>query len=90
MSLESASTPAWDPSSRTPQHSAFCASPEGLPPSQQVSQDTVGSASRRLPESSATPLASQHVLLDDRLLGVKLNVVVNGGEYNNKEMEAVV
>jgi len=71
------SSPAWDPSSRTPQ-----------PPSQSVDPE--------VPPNSCTSLASPsrpidpHVLLDPRLVNVGLKVIVNGGKYQETELNALI
>jgi hypothetical protein len=64
------SSPAWNPSSRTPvppflgSEEASCSSPQQQGPT--------------------------HPLLDSRLIGVKVKVLVNGGEHKDKEMVVAV
>ena len=68
------SSPAWDPSSRTP----------ALP----LENDTsIVDDGQDLALSSDNPT---HPLLDSRLVGVRLKVVVNGGDYNDKEVVAFI
>ena len=75
----SVSTPAWDPSSRSPMPaSEFSVSfPPCGPPVQ------VGSTNQIVNRSSSH-------LLDRRLIGITLTVLVNGGEYENKELDSYV
>ena len=77
------SSPAWDPSSHTPQ-------PDRSPsPSQFVDPEH--------PPKSCTSLTSlsrlidpDHVLLDPRLVNVGLKVIVNGGKYKESELTALI
>lgn len=79
------SSPAWDPSSRTPQPNLH------LSPSQ--SEDALldppdhSCASSTFPSQPVDP---EHVLLDPRLVNVNLRVVINGGQYEGKEITAFV
>ena len=87
------SSPAWNPSSRTPQpnpaHSHASRSPS-------PSLDRVSSSPQHNPHSlaspstSADPLDERHILLDSRLLNAQLRVVVTGGTFNQKELTASV
>lgn len=81
----SSSTPAWDPSSRSPipDLSGFL-SPSQTPFSPLAS--SVASTSRV--SDSRQPEAQPHFFLNSRLLGATLKVVVNGGEYKDKELDA--
>lgn len=84
------SSPAWNPSSRTPQpnpdHSlASCSS--------SPSRDRFSLSPQHSPiHSPASPGTStdlpeeRHILLDSRLLNAQLRVVVNGGTFNQKEL----
>jgi len=65
------SSPAWDPSSRTPQ----------------LNPDYSGSPCR---SSSSRSVDPEHALLDARLSNVKLRVIVDGGDYKNKELTASI
>jgi hypothetical protein len=68
------SSPAWNPSSRTPVH---------LPETEEVS------CSHHLP----IPPQQQgpaHPLLDSWLIGIKMKVLVTGGEHKDKEMVVTV
>ena len=64
-------SPAWDPSSRTPQ------------PEPNLSLESTTS-------SRLHPVDQDHPLLDPRLVDVDLRVVVNGGQYQRKELTACV
>lgn len=77
--FSSSSTPAWDPSSRSPMPaSEFSVSfPSCSSPVQVASTNQIINSS------------SSH-LLDRRLIGITLTVLVNGGEYKNKELDAYV
>jgi hypothetical protein len=66
------STPAWDPSSCTPGTSSD--SPTFLP----------GPSRHSLSQCDEV----RHPLLDSRLLGIKLSVLVNGGRHTQKELVA--
>lgn len=72
----SLSTPAWDPSSRSPMPEFF------TPPNS--SPILVASTS----QISNSLQASSHFFLNRRLIGITLKVVVNGGEYKDKELDA--
>jgi len=70
----SSSTPAWDPSSRSPMPElSLNSSPMPVASTSQVSD---------------SPQALSHFFLDRRLIGITLKVVVNGGEYKAKELDA--
>lgn len=68
------SSPAWDPSSRTPL-------------GQSNSLD-IPSSSSHLPPSINSE--AQHILLDPRLLDAQLRVYVNGGRFRNEELTVSV
>lgn len=72
MPTATSSTPAWDPSSRTPlpsDHGLLQQSP--TQPSQSSS-------------ALADPPAPQHVLLNERLVGAHLLATIDGGMYKNQ------
>lgn len=75
------STPAWDPSSRTPL-APWLTSPRPNSPTTSLAAST-----SQIPEG---PPTLSHPLLDVRLIGIKLRVLVNGGEYKNKELEVSI
>ncbi|KIK07881.1 hypothetical protein K443DRAFT_2098 [Laccaria amethystina LaAM-08-1] len=68
------STPAWDPSSRTP-----IATPDLVGPNIQLGQQLVTQPSRVV-----------HPLLDLRLVGKQFRVVANGGNFKEKEIAIVI
>src|SRR6267378_2757736 len=72
----SSSTPAWDPSSRSPMPEFFT--------SLNLSQRPVASTS----QVSNSLQASPHFFLHRCLIGITLKVVVNGGKYKGKELDA--
>lgn len=75
-------SPAWDPSSRTPLHIPTCPSP---------SNNDVNNDSQMTPSIADTSLhQAQHVLLNPLLAGKKINAVVNGGEYKKKTLEVTI
>src|SRR5260221_4241205 len=75
------SSPAWDPSSRTPQLDRT--SPIPGSPSQSVNPEH--------PPNSCTSLTSpDHALLNPRLVDVRIKVVVNRGGYEAKEISALI
>jgi hypothetical protein len=81
------STPAWDPSSRTPQYFPFLfrlTKAYYL----QIYRTRAADASSPTP-SSLTPLNPQHPLLDERLVGAQLKAIVNDGD-NYKDREVFV
>jgi len=94
-----ASSPAWDPSSRTPQPNSDDAeslpSPN-TPPSPVAQGHAVISSSSPTPQpdsDNAEPLPRPdqgNVLLDVRLLGAQLKVSVTGGKFDHKEITASV
>ena len=70
------STPAWDPSSHSPLPEFFTplnSSPMPVASTSQVSD---------------SPQAPSHFFLDRCFIGITLKVVVNGGEYKGKELDA--
>jgi hypothetical protein len=77
--FSSSSTPAWDPSSRSPVPAleSSVSFPPCSPPVQVASTNQIVNSS------------SSH-LLDRRLIGITLTILVNGGEYKNKELNAYV
>jgi len=77
------SSPAWDPSSRTPIPEREC------DPDITVDNDSppYASSSNALTGPGSAP-SQQHLLLDPRLLGIDLKVTVNGGKYKEKELVA--
>ncbi len=93
-SLPSSESPAWDPSSRTPQHNLHfsCASLASL--SQSDPEDALldpPHLSCADTTSPSQPDDQEHVLLDPRLVDVNVRVVVNNGEeYHNKELTAFI
>lgn len=72
-------SPAWDPSSRTPCHAPHSPESADVPPVDRENTAVV-----------AQPVAPQYVLLDPLLVDAKLNVKVNGGGYDNKDLVATV
>ena len=68
------SLPAWNPSSRTPVH---------FPETKEVSR----SHYLPIPPQQQGPA---HPLLDSRLIGTKMKVLVTGGEHKDKEMVVTV
>ena len=68
------SSPAWDPSSRTPQPNSDNAEPSPNSP----------------PNPFDEGPSDSHVLLDLRLLGAQLRVSVTGGKFDHKELTASV
>lgn len=78
------STPAWDPSSHTPL--AFCdddSTPLAPSPSSLNAQTLLPG-----PSCATSQQRVQHPLLDVRLQGIQLKVMVNGGEFAQKELVA--
>lgn len=70
----SSSTPAWDPSSRSPMPElSLNSSPMPVASTSQVSDSLQ---------------ALSHFFLDRRFIGITLKVVVDGGEYKAKELDA--
>jgi hypothetical protein len=87
------SSPAWNPSSRTPQpnpdHSL--ASPSSSPSFDRVSPSPQHNSHSLATSSTSTdPIDERHILLDSRLLNAQLRVVVTGGTFNQKELIASV
>ena len=78
------SSPAWDPSSRTPQPDHT--SP--VSPSQSVPEHPPNS--RTSLTTPSLPIDPDHPLLDPRLVNVGIKVVVNGGKYKEKELSALI
>lgn len=76
MPTTSPSTPAWDPSSQTP-----------LDPEKNA-DDT--SPSPGCINIVSDPPTLQHILLHPSFLNVTLNVIANGGRYENKAIPATV
>ena len=87
----SLSTPAWDPSSRTPGWTPRWLSNPRAPESRSSPLPVVPPASTstlldpHAPTKQAAPM--EHVLFDSRLLGIKLKVKFMGGAYENKETD---
>ena len=82
------STPAWDPSSRTPGWTPrWLSSPQ--PPESGSSVVPLASASTSADPHALTKQAApiEHVLFDPRLLGIKIKVKFMGGIYENKEVD---
>lgn len=80
----SCTSPAWDPSSKTPLHISTYPSP---------STNTVNRQSNSQEDLSfAGPSQDQdqHVLLNPLLAEKKLNAIVNGGEYKQKMLEVTI
>jgi len=77
------STPAWDPSSHTPLASH---DDDGTPldPLSSLNAQTLAPG----PSRSTSQQSVQHPLLDLRLLGTQLKVMVNRGKYKQKELVA--
>jgi hypothetical protein len=69
------SSPAWNPSSRTP-----------IP----HFPDTEGASCSHHPPIRPLQQRPAHPLLDSRLIGAKMKVSVTGGEHNNKEMVVTI
>ncbi len=97
------SSPAWDPSSRTPQPNSDNAQAESLPsPTPPPDTFDEGHVTPSSPidsgnnESLPSPIPPPnlfdqgHVLLDPRLLGAQLKVSVTGGKFDHKELTASV
>ena len=100
----SSSTPAWDPSSRTPRYSYFyfgwpiltaykiyrTVDPSSFTPAWNPPTDQPLAAESPATTSQITskqPDRPQYPLLDERLVGAQLKVVVNDGEtYKNREV----
>ena len=74
------SSPAWDPSSRTPQPDRT--SP--ISPSQSVGPDNSCTS------LTSRPIDPDHILLDPRLVNVGIKVVVNGNGYAAKELSILI
>ena len=83
------SSPAWDPSSRTPQpnpdHSLCSSSPSRDRYSLSPQPSPIHSLTSPSSCTSADPLDEGHILLDSRLLNAQLRVVINGGNLNQKK-----
>lgn len=83
----SSSTPAWDPSSRTPGWTPrWLSGPQAPEPRSSLSPaapSTLTSAGPHVPTEQAAP--TEHVLFDPRLLNIKIKVKFTGGEHENKE-----
>jgi hypothetical protein len=88
------SSPAWDPSSRTPQpnpeHSLASGSSSPSWDRFSLSPQHSPIHSPASPGTSTDPLDEGHILLDSRLLNAQLRVVVNGGSFNQKELTVSV
>ena len=99
----SSSTPAWDPSSRTPRYSYFyfgwpiltaykiytTVDPSFLTPAWNPADQLLAAESPATTSQIASkqPDRPQHPLLDERLVGAQLKVVVNDGEtYKNRDV----
>ena len=79
----SSSTPAWDPLSCSPiPESSTFLDPFQMPSSPLTS--SVASTS----QIADSPQELPHFFLNRRLIGATLKVVVNGGEYKDKELDA--
>jgi hypothetical protein len=85
MPTASSSTPAWDPSSRTP--SAFDHWLLQLSPTRVQASDE-----NQVSQSSALvlPPVPQHVLLNERLVGAQLLAIVDGGSYKKQLKDVVI
>jgi hypothetical protein len=77
----SCTSPAWDPSSKTPLH--FSTYPS-------FSTNTMNHQSDSLSFAGLSQAQDQHVLLNPLLVGKKLNAIVNGGEYRQKTLEVTI
>ena len=75
-------TPAWNPSSRTPMPTPSTPSWNSLALLRTSPDPTPATA---ISSSSIRPTLPQHPLLDSRLLGVQLKVIINGGDFEDKE-----
>lgn len=96
------SSPAWDPSSRTPQPNSENTEslPSPDPPPNSFDEPHILSSSPGTLQPNAESLPSPnplpnpfdqgHILLDPRLLGVQLRVFVTGGKFDHKELTASV
>ncbi|KAF8194616.1 hypothetical protein BJ912DRAFT_924095 [Pholiota molesta] len=85
MPTASSSTPAWDPSSRTP--SAFDHWLLQLSPTR-----VQASNENQILQSSTLvlPPVPQHVLLNERLVGAQLSAIVDGGSYKKQLKDVVI
>ncbi|KAH9478870.1 Transcription elongation factor SPT5 [Psilocybe cubensis] len=81
MYSQESMTLAWDPSSRTPDPAIHSTSLALSDPSESVSSMTETS-------HSLNPPTCNHVLLNPKLVGISLNVIVDGGQYNKKAVVA--
>ena len=79
------STPAWDPSSRTP-IAPLPSEDWSLPTAAAIPPSSVASASHDVDSQQPT----SHPFLDRRLIGANLKAVVNGEGHKNKEMVVTV
>src|ERR1700678_769405 len=77
------STPAWDPSSQTPMPTL--STPSWTAPSSSLTTSHDPAPAAAASSSSIRPALPQHPLLDSRLLGVQLKVIINGGDFKDKE-----
>ena len=85
MPTETSSTsPAWDPSSRTPSHDAIYS----MPSTSIIDHHSIS----HVDQPSTGPFQSQiqHIFLNPLLVGKKLNAIVNGGEYKEKSLEVSI
>jgi hypothetical protein len=74
-------TPAWNPSSRTPEHDIF----GGWMPIPSLSMSSV-----TLPPLSSIPSPLEHPLLDSRLVGKMVQAAIVGGEHRKKQAPVAI
>jgi hypothetical protein len=74
-------TPAWNPSSRTPEHDIF----GGWTPIPSLSMSSV-----TLPPLFPVPSPLEHPLLDPRLVGKTVRAAIVGGEHHKKQAPVAI
>jgi len=85
MPTETSSTsPAWDPSSRTPSHDPAYS----MPSTSVVSRHSISQVDQ--PAAGSSQPQIQHLFLNPLLVGKKLNAIVNGGEHKQKSLEVSI
>jgi hypothetical protein len=84
----SSSTPAWDPSSRTPTVDPSSQTPLRDPPSHTPVSNTLSQTATPALTSTlaSSSQAATHPLLDARLIGAVLKVMVDGADHKKKEL----
>lgn len=83
MPTETSSTPAWDPSSRTPLTFDHLLSPTRVGASDEIPPSQSSSA-------LAVPPAPQHVLLNERLVDARLKATIDGGHYKKQLVDVLI